>query len=190
MKAAQQYLASLPSKECERATIMTYAFTLIDIIPASPRAIYDAWLDSRGHTAMTGSKAKMSNKLGTEVSAWDGYIWGKNLVLEPGKRIVQTWRTTKFADEDPDSKIMVTFAPTEGGTLVTLHHSGVPDGQTSYENSGWQDNYFEPMKKYFGKSKPAKRKPARRRPQKRKTTKRKTAKAKTIKRKSARRRRH
>ena len=40
---------------------MTYAFTLTDVIPASPQAIYDAWLDSRGHTAMTGSKAKMSS---------------------------------------------------------------------------------------------------------------------------------
>src|SRR5436853_3260292 len=137
---------------------MTYAFTLTDIIPASPQAIYDAWLDSRGHTAMTGSKAKMSNRLGEDVSAWDGFIRGQNVVLEPGKRIVQTWRTTYFADDDPDSKVILTLTPAEGGTQVTLHHAGVPDGQTSYENGGWQKSYFEPMKKYFGKSKPAKRK--------------------------------
>ena len=34
---------------------MAFAFTLTDIIPATPGQIYDAWLDSRGHTAMTGS---------------------------------------------------------------------------------------------------------------------------------------
>ncbi len=172
---------------------MTYAFTLIDIIPASPETVYAAWLDSRGHTAMTGIKAKMSNKLGEEVSAWDGYIWGKNLVLEPGRRIVQSWRTTKFSDHDPDSKISVTLVPVEGGTQITLHHAGVPDGQTSYENGGWQDNYFEPMKRYFGNSRPPKKsKPAK----KSKSIKRKSAKrrpkrkpAKVKNRKSAKRRR-
>ncbi|HEY4863199.1 MAG TPA: SRPBCC domain-containing protein [Xanthobacteraceae bacterium] len=165
---------------------MTYAFTLTDVIPASPQAIYDAWLDSRGHTAMTGSKAKMSNKLGDEVSAWDRYIWGKNVVLEPGKRIVQTWRTRKFTDEDPDSKITLTFAPVEGGTQITLDHSGVPDSHTSYEQGGWQQSYFEPMKKYFGKSRPARRKSTRRRPPKRKTTKAKTKKRKSTKRRGRR----
>src|ERR1700730_3317909 len=174
-------MAGLASERTAREAAMTYAFTLTDVIPASPQAIYDAWLDSRGHTAMTGSKAKMSNKLGDEVSAWDGYIRGKNVVLEPGKRIVQTWRTRKFTDVDPDSKITLTFAPVEGGTQITLDHSGVPDGHTSYEQGGWQKSYFEPMKKYFGKSKMAKRKSARRRPSKRKTTKTKTKKRKSAK---------
>jgi activator of HSP90 ATPase len=168
---------------------MTYAFTLTDIIPASSSTIYDAWLDTRGHTAMTGGKAKMSNRLGEKVSAWNGYISGKNLVLEPGKRIVQTWRTTNFTDQDPDSKIAVTLTPVEGGTQVTLYHSDVPDGQTSYEKGGWQSHYFEPMKKYFGTSRPAKKpNPAKRKSAKRRTPKRKTAKAKTKKRKSAKRR--
>src|ERR1700722_3078229 len=30
---------------------MAFAFTLTDIIPATPGQIYDAWLHSRGHTA-------------------------------------------------------------------------------------------------------------------------------------------
>jgi hypothetical protein len=44
---------------------------------------------------------------------------------------------------------VVTLTPVEGGTLLTLAHSDVPDGQTSYEQGGWQSHYFEPMKKYF-----------------------------------------
>jgi uncharacterized protein YndB with AHSA1/START domain len=73
---------------------MTYQFTLTDVIPASPETIYDAWLDSRGHTAMTGGKAKMSKRVGGKLSTWDGYISGQNIELVPGKRIVQSWRTT------------------------------------------------------------------------------------------------
>jgi uncharacterized protein YndB with AHSA1/START domain len=129
---------------------MSYDFTLTALIPATPQAIYDAWLDSRGHTKMTGGKAEMSAKVGDSVTAWDGYISGKNLELVPHARIVQSWRTTRFTETDADSRIVVTLTPVAGGTRLTLEHSNVPDGQTSYEMGGWQSHYFEPMGKYFG----------------------------------------
>jgi len=91
----------------------------------------------------------MSDKIDAEVSAWDGYITGRNLELVPGERIVQSWRTTQFTDEHEDSVITMTLEDVEDGTLVTLVHSNVPDGQTSYEQGGWQEYYFEPMKEYF-----------------------------------------
>jgi uncharacterized protein YndB with AHSA1/START domain len=130
---------------------MSYSYTLTDIIPAPPAAVYDAWLHSRGHTEMTGSKATQSPRIGARVSAWGGYISGQNLELVPGRRIVQSWRTTQFTAEHPDSKIRITLRPVAGGTQITLQHSGVPDGQTSYEKSGWQDHYFKLMKAYFTK---------------------------------------
>jgi hypothetical protein len=80
---------------------MTYDFKLSCTLPASPGAIYDAWLDSAKHSAM----------------------------------------------------ITVELAPTQTGARLTLTHSGVPDGQTSYEKGGWQDNYFAPMKAYFASAK-------------------------------------
>ena len=130
---------------------MSYSFTLTDIIPAPPAAVYDAWLDSRAHGAMTGAKASQSPRLGAKVTAWDGYISGRNLQLVPGRRIVQSWRTTKFTDADPDSRIAVTLRAVPGGTRIILRHSRVPDGHTSYEDGGWQANYFTPMKAYFTK---------------------------------------
>ena len=78
---------------------MPYTFTLTTTIPASPEEIYQAWLDSLGHSEMTGGAATMSDQIGAAVSAWDGYISGRNLELVPGERIVQSWRTTEFADE-------------------------------------------------------------------------------------------
>jgi activator of HSP90 ATPase len=128
-------------------------FTVSDVIPASPQAIYDAWLDSRGHGKMTGAKAKASTKVGGDFSASDGYATGKNLELEPGKRIVQSWRTTDFAASDPDSKITITLAPAGSGTKITLLHTRVPDGHEEVK-VGWRDYYFEPMKEYFGKHHP------------------------------------
>jgi uncharacterized protein YndB with AHSA1/START domain len=73
------------------------------VIPASPAEIYNAWLDNIAHSEMTGGEAIMSDEVGAEVSAWDGYITGRILELVPGERIVQSWRTTEFDDEIEDS---------------------------------------------------------------------------------------
>lgn len=130
---------------------MASRFTLHATIPAPPQAVYDAWLDSRKHSAMTGGKAKASAKPGAAFSAWDGYITGRNLVLEPGRRIVQSWRTTRFTKADPDSEIELLLAPAKTGTRLTLRHRKVPDGHTGYRDGGWQEFYFQPMKEYFAK---------------------------------------
>jgi uncharacterized protein YndB with AHSA1/START domain len=150
---------------------MPYDFTLTTIVPASAQEIYEAWLDSLKHSEMTGGgEAVMSDEIGADVSAWEGYISGRNLELVPGERIVQSWRSSQFADEHEDSIITLTFEEVDGGTRVTLLHSNVPDEQTGYEESGWQTYYFEPMAAYFGEprsaqadseTKPAARKPAR-----------------------------
>jgi uncharacterized protein YndB with AHSA1/START domain len=128
---------------------MPYSYTLSTVIPASPAEIYQAWLDSVAHSDMTGSDATMSDEIGAEVSAWNGYITGRNLELVPAERIVQSWRTKEFADEFEDSIVTILLQETEDGTLLTLEHSNVPDDQKGYEEGGWQSNYFEPMVVYF-----------------------------------------
>ena len=131
---------------------MPYDLKLNTTIPAPAREVYDAWLDSLSHSKMTRADASMSNEIGAEVSAWDGYITGRNLDLVPGKRIVQSWRTTQFSDEHEDSIVTVVLEEIDGSTLLTLIHANVPDEQTSYEQGGWQEYYFEPMKGYFSSS--------------------------------------
>jgi activator of HSP90 ATPase len=129
---------------------MPFDFSVSDVIPASPQAIYEAWLSSDGHEKITGGKpAQMSTEQGGAFTAWNGYITGRNLKLEPPRRIVQSWRTTKFSAADPDSEIEVLLEPAPGGTRITVRHSNVPDGHTSYRDGGWQRSYFEPMKQYF-----------------------------------------
>jgi uncharacterized protein YndB with AHSA1/START domain len=132
---------------------MPYSYTLSAVIPASRAEIYRAWLDSIAHSEMTGGEATMSDEVGADISAWDGYITGRNLELVPGERIVQSWRTTEFDDDFDDSIVTILLQETEGGTLLTLEHRNVPDEYKSYEESGWQSHYFEPMIVYFGKPK-------------------------------------
>ena len=130
---------------------MRYAYTLTTTLPASADDIYDAWVDSRAHSEMTGAEATQSKEIGAAVSAWGDYISGRNLELVPGERIVQTWRTQDFTDAHEDSVITVTLEKVAEGTLLTLVHSNVPKEQTSYERGGWQEHYFEPMQEYFGR---------------------------------------
>jgi len=128
---------------------MALSFTVSDIIPASKEAIYNAWLDSEEHAKMTGTlEAEASTKAGGTIMAHDGYITGKNEELAPYSKIVQSWRTTEFSDDEEDSVIEVTFEDTDGGTLVTLTHSNLPPHGTQYEK-GWKTHYFKPMKAYF-----------------------------------------
>jgi activator of HSP90 ATPase len=130
---------------------MSLEFELATVISASPEVVYDTWLDTDGHTAMTGSPADVSASLGAEFCAWDGYIQGRNLMLERGKRIVQSWRTSNFEETEEDSQIEVLFEPAPEGTRLTLRHTQLPPHGTRYE-TGWVTHYFEPMQKYFGRS--------------------------------------
>lgn len=128
---------------------MSIEFEVSDVIPAAPEIIYAAWLDSDEHSKMTGSNAAVSDKVGAAFEAWDGYIQGTILVLEPAHRILQRWRTAEFEDGEADSRLEIRLEPESGGTRVTIRHSELPEHGMQYQQ-GWIDSYFTPMKHYFG----------------------------------------
>lgn len=103
---------------------MGYDFEVSDTIPATPHDIYEAWMSSAGHSALTGADAEVDPAVGGAFGAWDGYITGRTIALKPDRRIVQTWRTSEFDDSHPDSQIEVLLQPVEGGTRVTVRRSG------------------------------------------------------------------
>ncbi len=119
------------------------------IIPATPMEVYEAYVDGEKQTEFTGSKATSDTKVGGEFTAWDGYIKGKYLELEPGGKIVQEWTSTDFAEGTPPSRFEITLKEAKGGTELTMIHSGVPEDAAEDIDKGWKDYYWEPMKKYF-----------------------------------------
>jgi len=124
-------------------------FTLSTIIHTTAENLFNAWLSSYRHSAMTGGRAKCSKKTGGTFSAWNGYITGENLELKPYQYIKQSWRTSEFEEGQPDSIVEIELKQITPGTCqLALTHSelGPKDGQ--YEH-GWIDNYFEPMQRYF-----------------------------------------
>ncbi|HEX7568059.1 MAG TPA: SRPBCC domain-containing protein [Anaerolineaceae bacterium] len=132
-----------------RKVMMAEKLNLSTLIPAEPEKVYLAWLDSAGHTAITGSPAKIDGRIGGKFTAWDGYIEGTTLELQPFQRILQSWRTSEFPDSSPNSQLEMLFEPAEGGTRLTLIHTNIPDGQAEEYRQGWEDFYFTPMTSYF-----------------------------------------
>ena len=121
------------------------------VIPATPEQVYEAYMDAKKHSAFTGSKATCNPKVGGRFTAWDGYISGKNLELERGKRIVQEWITTDWPQGAPPSRLELTFRKTKDSTEISLVQSNAPQEQTDELAEGWNEFYWKPLKEYFKK---------------------------------------
>ncbi|HTK82391.1 MAG TPA: SRPBCC family protein [Bacteroidota bacterium] len=122
-----------------------------EFISATPVEIYDALLNDKKHSAFTGAKATCDRRVGGKFTAWDGYITGKNVKLENGRRIIQEWKTQEWPQGYPPSVIEFTFKQKRNGTVVNMVQSLVPSIQAPNYEKGWKDYYWRPLKKYFGR---------------------------------------
>jgi activator of HSP90 ATPase len=131
---------------------MKNSFKLSETFPVDAKTLYTGWLDSTTHSAFTGGQgAKIDPKVGGKFSAWDGYIFGTTLELDPFRRIVQTWRTTEFPADAPDSHLEIFFEDNKDGAKLTLNHTKLPEDQVEDYIQGWKDYYFKPMRDYYKK---------------------------------------
>jgi activator of HSP90 ATPase len=123
------------------------------LIEADLEDVYDAYVDPKKHAEFTGSPATGTPRVGGKFTAWDGYISGKFLALERGKRVVHEWETTEWPAGCPPSLVELTFKKKGKQTELTMVHSRVPSEQAKEYAHGWTDYYWEPLKEYFRKKK-------------------------------------
>ena len=123
------------------------------IIPATPDEVYDAFMDPEKHSEFTHTETTVSQEVGGEVSASDGYITARNVELKKGKKIVQEWTTSEWPEEYPPSILELELKTIEEGTELTMTHSKVPDEQADDYAEGWTEYYWNPMIEYFHKMK-------------------------------------
>ncbi|MDP2305465.1 MAG: SRPBCC domain-containing protein [Pseudomonadota bacterium] len=117
--------------------------------PATSAEVFAAWADAEMHSEMTGAPATGRTEAGQPFTAWDGYITGKTLSVEPGRRIVQAWRTSEFPEDAPDSALEVLFEDVAGAARVTIRHTDLPPGGAAKYTEGWEQFYFAPMRACF-----------------------------------------
>ena len=122
------------------------------LIDASPAEVFDAYVDPDKHAAFTGSPATGSPKVGGRFTAWDGYISGKFIELDRGRKIVHEWKTTEWPVRYPPSLVELTLRPKGKRTELRMVHTKAPAEQAEEYAQGWIDFYWEPIKKYFKKA--------------------------------------
>lgn len=138
-----------PTEKCYLEGMETIDLTTHFSVSAAK--LYKAWLDPVHHPAMSfGSDAEIDAQVGGGHTSGDGYIWGIFEELVPGEKIVMTWRTTEFAEDQADSRVELQFADAQEGSTLRLVHTGLPDEQIETYRQGWHEFYFAPMKVYFG----------------------------------------
>jgi activator of HSP90 ATPase len=114
-----------------------------------PEELFAMFTDSKKHSAATGAKATVSAKAGAKWKAFDGMISGTNLLVIPGRRVVQAWRASHWKDSDLDSILVVSFSATKGGGKVDIVHVGVPQHDHKGVTNGWPKYYWAPWKAYL-----------------------------------------
>jgi activator of HSP90 ATPase len=122
----------------------------IIIFKASPKIIYEIWLDSEKHSALIGDEANISKEINGKFSTFSGYSKGINLELIPNKKIVQTWRANEWA-ENHYSKITITLTKIKQGTKLEFIQEHVPDKFYESIYKGWMDFYWAPLKEMLKK---------------------------------------
>jgi activator of HSP90 ATPase len=114
--------------------------------------VYCCLMDERIHSSFTGAKAIISDSEGSSFSSYDGYAVGKNVVLERGKKIVQSWRAVD--EEWPvthESEAAFILSDTAEGCKLEFFHTGVPEALADRIERGWYEYYWEPLAFYLNR---------------------------------------
>ena len=119
-------------------------------LPAPAATLFDMYMDAEIHGEFTGAPAKISDEPGSNFEAFGGLLIGTMLQVVKPRLIVQSWRSVNFADEDPDSTLIISFTPEEDGDgRIDLVHLDVPEGDFPGVSGGWESRYFTPWLSYL-----------------------------------------
>jgi len=120
------------------------------VLPASADILYDMYMDPEIHGSFTGAPAKISDEPGSAFEAFGGLLLGTMLQVIKSRLIVQSWRSVNFAEEDPDSTLIISFTPEEDGEgRIDLVHLDVPEDDFQGVSGGWESRYFTPWLSYL-----------------------------------------
>ena len=131
------------------------------VFRASRQRVYDALTDVRQFAKIVelsgvmqsmppGTKAaEVSREVGGAFTIFGGHIVGRQVELVPNQRIVQAWRVV---DWKPGDFSIAKFVLTEQGveTRLVFDHTGFPHGTAEHLASGWEEHYWEPLRRFLG----------------------------------------
>jgi activator of HSP90 ATPase len=124
------------------------------VLPAAPDELFAMYLDPLAHAAFTGSPVTIGAEAGSAFAAFGGALSGTMLEVIRPQLIVQSWRSTNFATDDPDSTLVLLFGPGAGGGRIDLVHVDVPEQDYQGVTQGWEQFYWTPWRRYLERRSP------------------------------------
>ena len=119
------------------------------LLPAPAATLFDSYLDPVRHAAFTGGAITIAATPGSPFSAFNGVLRGTILSVVPSRLIVQTWRSVKFHDDDPDSTLILAFSQDGDQGRIDLVHLDVPDHDHQGVTDGWTLYYWTPWRAWL-----------------------------------------
>ncbi len=122
------------------------------VLPAVAESLFEMYLDPAAHAAITGFPVAIGAQAGARFGAFNDQLSGAILTVVRPRLIVQSWRSTKFHAEDPDSTLVLLFTPEPeipAHGRIDLVHVDVPEHDYQDVIKGWQDYYWTPWRAYL-----------------------------------------
>lgn len=123
------------------------------ILPETAERLFEMYVDPAQHAAFTGFPVEIGTEPGKLFQAFGGQLSGQILAIERPRLVVQSWRSVKFHADDPDSTLVLIFAPdpaSRGQGRIDLVHIDVPDHDHQDVIEGWNKYYWDPWRTYIG----------------------------------------
>lgn len=119
------------------------------ILPATAEALFDQYTDASLHAAITGAPVAIGTERGSEFRAFDGVLSGAVLETIRPRLVIQSWRSSAFMQEDPDSMLVLCFSTHQDQGQIDLVHLDVPGHDFEGVTQGWEKYYWEPWRRYL-----------------------------------------
>jgi hypothetical protein len=122
------------------------------VLPARAEALFKMYLDPPAHAEFTGFPVLISGDVGAPFHAFNKQISGQTLAIVRPFLIVQSWRSVKFHEDDPDSTLFLSFTPEPRNPRhgrIDLVHLDVPDHDFQDVTEGWETHYWKPWRTYL-----------------------------------------
>jgi activator of HSP90 ATPase len=123
------------------------------LIAAPPQQVFELLTDGAVFGAATGQPAEITDREGDSFSLFGGRVVGRQIELEPGRRVVQAWR---FGAEHPSpwepgvySTVRFTLEPAGEGTRFVIDHTGIPAEWIEHLSLGYPTFYQDPITRFF-----------------------------------------
>lgn len=135
------------------AKVNTTTVTDSEEFRTTAEELYQTFTDPQRLAAFTRAPPKVFEgaHVGGKFELFGGNVVGEYQVLEPGKRIVQSWRLQQWpAGHFSTLEIEFDQNDVDSVTVMRVNWTGVPVGQEEVTKENWQTYYVHSIKKTFG----------------------------------------